>query len=273
MAVDLRAHGETKTDNDNDLSIEVLCRDVMDVIDTKYGDNSKIVLVGHSMGGALAAKIASRDLAKEGKRFKLQAVVVIDVVEGTAMEAIGSMHRIIASRPQSFGSIESAIEWSLRSKMLRNVDSARVSVPSLVVPASSSLPSFSSPSSSSCYRWRTDLLASEQYWVGWFQDLSNQFLSSRCPRLLILAGTDRLDKTLTIAQMQGKFQLALLPQAGHVIQEDVSNPLRLLRLRSTNVVLFPSGTTPSRCRAHPIHRENKTSGVRLAILSRPLKLL
>lgn len=34
------------------------------------------------------------------------------------------------------------------------------------------------------------------------------------PQILILAGTDRLDKPLTIGQMQGKFQLALLPQVG-----------------------------------------------------------
>jgi protein phosphatase methylesterase 1 len=30
----------------------------------------------------------------------------------------------------------------------------------------------------------------------------------------------RLDKTLTIGQMQGKFQLVLMPAAGHAIQED-----------------------------------------------------
>jgi len=33
-------------------------------------------------------------------------VVVIDVVEGTAMEALGSMHNIIAARPTQFPSIE-----------------------------------------------------------------------------------------------------------------------------------------------------------------------
>lgn len=39
-----------------------------------------------------------------------------------------------------------------------------------------------------------------------------------CPKMLLLAGTDRLDKVLTIGQMQGKFQLAVLPMAGHAIQ-------------------------------------------------------
>lgn len=35
-----------------------------------------------------------------------------------------------------------------------------------------------------------------------------------------MAGTDRLDKPLTIAQMQGKYQLLVLPDVGHMVQED-----------------------------------------------------
>jgi protein phosphatase methylesterase 1 len=40
--------------------------------------------------------------------------------------------------------------------------------------------------------------------IEWFTDLSEKFLGCPASKLLILAGTDRLDKTLTIAQMQGK---------------------------------------------------------------------
>lgn len=39
--------------------------------------------------------------------------------------------------------------------------------------------------------------------------------------MLILAGTDRLDRELMIGQMQGKFQLTVIPEAGHFVQEDV----------------------------------------------------
>lgn len=42
------------------------------------------------------------------------------------------------------------------------------------------------------------------------------------PKVLVLAGTDRLDRVLTVGQMQGKFQLVLLPQAGHAVHEDQS---------------------------------------------------
>jgi hypothetical protein len=43
------------------------------------------------------------------------------------------------------------------------------------------------------------------------------YLAVKAPKVLILAGTDRLDKPLTIGQMQGKFQLVLLPQVGQQV--------------------------------------------------------
>lgn len=46
--------------------------------------------------------------------------------------------------------------------------------------------------------------------------------------MLILAGTDRLDKTLMIGQMQGKFQLEVLPDVGHMLHED--NPEKIAGL-------------------------------------------
>nr|XP_054754575.1 protein phosphatase methylesterase 1-like [Lytechinus pictus] len=70
------------------------------------------------------------------------------------------------------------------------------------------------------YTWRTDLGKTEQYWEGWFRGMSNLFLSCNVPKMLILAGVDRLDKDLTIGQMQGKFQMQVLPQCGHAVHED-----------------------------------------------------
>lgn len=61
----------------------------------------------------------------------------------------------------------------------------------------------------------------------WYLGLSKLFLSLPAPKVLLLAGTDRLDQELTIGQMQGHFQMCLLPQAGHVIQEDV-RPLLII---------------------------------------------
>jgi protein phosphatase methylesterase 1 len=51
--------------------------------------------------------------------------------------------------------------------------------------------------------WRTDLTATKPFWENWFIGLSRKFLDSRGGKLLLLAGTDRLDKELIIGQMQG----------------------------------------------------------------------
>ena len=40
------------------------------------------------------------------------------------------------------------------------------------------------------------------------------------PKLLLLAASDRMDKELTIAQMQGKFKLSVISNVGHIIHED-----------------------------------------------------
>jgi protein phosphatase methylesterase 1 len=57
--------------------------------------------------------------------------------------------------------------------------------------------------SSRSWTWRTDLAATQPFWEGWFVGLSKKFLEARGGKLLLLAGTDRLDKELTIGQMQG----------------------------------------------------------------------
>merc|ERR1712198_272846 len=73
---------------------------------------------------------------------------------------------------------------------------------------------------SQIYKWRIDLSRTEPYWRGWFQGLSQRFLSAQGAKMLLLAGVDRLDKDLTVGQMQGKFQMQVLPQVGHTVHED-----------------------------------------------------
>ena len=51
------------------------------------------------------------------------------------------------------------------------------------------------------YVWRTNLLASQQFWIEWFKDLTKTFLGLKIKKQLILAGSERMDKELTIAHM------------------------------------------------------------------------
>src|SRR3546814_2882394 len=41
--------------------------------------------------------------------------------------------------------------------------------------------------------WRTDLAASKAYWHGWFEGMSDAFLNADAPKMLVIAGMDRLD--------------------------------------------------------------------------------
>jgi protein phosphatase methylesterase 1 len=58
---------------------------------------------------------------------------------------------------------------SLQSNSIRDITSARVSVPSYVVPA----PDGTEPGPQAKQVWRTDLLATEPYWEGRHQRFKN----------------------------------------------------------------------------------------------------
>ncbi|KAI8320200.1 protein phosphatase methylesterase 1 [Martensiomyces pterosporus] len=212
VAPDCRAHGATSGDGQDDLSLQRLVDDFVGIFDAMFPDNKRdVVLVGHSMGGAVVTHVAA------SKRVKnILGLVVIDIVEGSAMDSLPSIPMFINARPKSFRSVEGAIQWHLESGSIQNPESARLSVPSLIARVETE-----GDSSCAFWRWRTSLLPTEKYWHGWYLGLSRTFVSAPTARLLVLAGTDRLDKELLIAQMQGKFQLELLPAAGHTIQEDL----------------------------------------------------
>ncbi|CAI0556474.1 unnamed protein product [Linum tenue] len=214
VAMDMRGHGKTFTENDLDLSIETMCNDVIAVLTAMYGSSPPaIILVGHSMGGSVAVHVAAKKAIPS-----LAGLVVVDVVEGTAMASLMHMQKILSSRIQHFQSIEKAIEWSVKGGSLRNIDSARVSVPTTL----------KYDDARKCYVYRARLEETEQYWRGWYEGLSEKFLSSPVPKLLLLAGTDRLDRALTIGQMQGKFQMVVVRHTGHAIQEDVPDEFSTL---------------------------------------------
>jgi len=162
-----------------------------------------MILVGHSMGGAIAVSVA-----KQLPPSRLEGTVLMDVVEGTAIQALPNMQVVLKKRPKGFDSLSDAIQWSIGSRMILNVNSARISIPAMLSEKDGK------------WVWRTRLEETEKYWMEWFKGLSASFVRLPGPKALILAGTDRLDKELTIAQMQGKYMLVLLPKCGHTIHED-----------------------------------------------------
>ncbi|KAI9622997.1 hypothetical protein KEM48_009612 [Puccinia striiformis f. sp. tritici PST-130] len=191
-----------------DLSLSTLAKDMVEVLQTIYPDKTHapaFVLVGHSMGGAVVTEACAPIQASVGT---VLGSVILDVVEGSALSA-------------------------LDSHTIRNLDSARISVPSLIRKRSSPLHEsrfeIQKGSDGACFEWVTDLRSSQPYWEGWYRGLSQKFLCQKTARLLVLAGTDRLDKELMIGQMQGKYQLVVLANVVIVYTKMTqSNLLKLL---------------------------------------------
>lgn len=252
MALDCRGHGRTSHPPSIplplDMSVERLAKDCVEVLQALYpkpGQMPTLVLVGHSMGGSVVTSLCAA-LQAMPIPAKVAGVAVLDVVEGTAMDALEGMRGIVLSHPKGFESVAVGIKWHVDGGSIHNLDSARRSVPSLLVPNPGYTASTTSASpieeeaieelaeeddatiphesveesSSYPFIWRADLLATQQHWRGWFEGLSKRFLSARTARLLLLAGTDRLDKELMVGQMQGKYQLTVFPDVGHCLQED-----------------------------------------------------
>ncbi|RYP21839.1 hypothetical protein DL765_002064 [Monosporascus sp. GIB2] len=217
LSPDARGHGSTAVAEGQalDLSLETLTADLLSVIlmtkkVMKWDALPPTILVGHSLGGAVVT-----ELAKTGKLGNsLLGYAVLDVVEGSAIDALQSMHTYLSTRPTGFATVEAGIDWHVRSRTIRNSVSARTSVPALL-----SVPE--QVCDARPWKWRTDLAATQPFWENWFVGLSKKFLEAKGGKLLLLAGTDRLDTELTIGQMQGKYALQVFPEAGHFIHEDL----------------------------------------------------
>lgn len=215
LAYDCRGHGKTTfpLEEKKNMSLEALTSDLLALLRTMFRDVNQrpsFLFVGHSMGGAVVVE-AAHALEREHD-IRVAGVAMIDIVEDTSLQLLPDMSRIVRQRPLGFASLESAIQWHIKTRTIRNAESARRSVPSLVhlMRGYRDLP----------WRWNADLIETEPYWTGWFKGLSSKFLACHAARLLILAETDRLDRTLMIGQMQGKYQLVVNPHAGHCVQED-----------------------------------------------------
>ena len=79
--------------------------------------------------------------------------------------------------------------------------------------------------------FQVDLGTTEQYWTGWYSGMSKLFLSVSAPKLLLLAGPDRLDTELTVAHMQVKIWSALnSTENGHSKVEDPDPLKSMLRI-------------------------------------------
>lgn len=220
-AFDMRHHGLTKCKNEDDLSISTLVQDGVVVVEAilnkiDRGKHLPLVLCGHSLGGSVATRVAAELEADKSKGINVFAVAMLDIVEELALEALPNVGIFVHKYPPEFPTKNAAVEWSLKS-ILKNRESASLSIPSQL--------RWSEEREK--WVWRVDLAETSKYWKDWFSGMTKCFLGLKASKILILAGTphDKLCSSLTIAHMQGKYQLEILPKTGHIIQEDQSDAI------------------------------------------------
>lgn len=126
------------------------------------------------------------------------------------MDALPFMEQVVKNRPADFPDLKSVVKYGLMSGQAKDRRSARVSMPSQVIEQKAE-------DGSVKYVWRTDLLATKAFWEDWFKGLTKDFLGCQVKKELFLAGSERMDTELTIAQMQGKFQMMVIEDCGHQI--------------------------------------------------------
>ena len=91
-----------------------------------------VIICGHSMGGAIATKLVtlvSKEHDQADLYKKIKSLFVIDVVEGSALEALPLMEQIVKMRPQEFESLSDVVKYGFTNNLSKHIDSARVSMP------------------------------------------------------------------------------------------------------------------------------------------------
>jgi protein phosphatase methylesterase 1 len=113
ISYDLKGHGYSKRGgNLDDMSIDTLVNEAADVLKellTRYPDPN-FIMVGHSLGGSICCRLT--ELAgNEAWGKRVQGMIIIDIAEGTALEALPFMMNILDNRPKIFKSQDAAIQW------------------------------------------------------------------------------------------------------------------------------------------------------------------
>mmetsp|Transcript_3358 Transcript_3358/g.6099 ORF Transcript_3358/g.6099 Transcript_3358/m.6099 type:complete len:329 (+) Transcript_3358:62-1048(+) len=221
---DLRGHGFSG--DCSSLDMDLLVKDIIHIITTLQHSvigRRKIILIGHSVGASIAT-FAAHALTTTHDSL-LGGVVCLDMAEGTALAALPHMKAMLDTWPKSFPSIDSCVDWSVRHHHPTSVCSAEKSIPPTLRRIPSDSGSNSSPDCEGPYFFRTSLRECEANWESWFVGFNAAFLNLsklKTPHILLLSTPERMDNELTVANMQGKFQLKLI-QGGcgeHFLHED-----------------------------------------------------
>lgn len=181
---------------------------------SRFSPTLPVVLVGHSLGGALVARAAGEAWPPAPA---LRGVVVFDFVGAAAAPA--AQAALLGALPRAFPSAAAAAAWaaaaSVESGCATGGGGHAAAVAAALVAGEGD-----GDLAWGC-RAALDAAADPAALAAWLGGASDAFLAARCPKLLLLASAGSLssDKALTVASMQGKFQVKVVA-AGHWMHEE-----------------------------------------------------
>lgn len=220
---DMRGHGNSTMPKIVDFSLGSLTKDFEFILKkflSSHNPQNSIYLIGHSLGGSILTNYIIENPECE---YNFKGLVMIDIVEETAVKSLIAMPQYIKNQPKSFPNYQRAIDWHVKHvRLINNTESAKISVPDLLMKTQRGIV------------WKTNLEQTQPFWESWFTGLSENFVKcntkNKVAKLLILSGHETLDTNLIIGQMQGKYQLIVFNNSahtGHFVQEDIPKQLSI----------------------------------------------
>lgn len=200
-AYDLKCHGDTPGDESTDMDIDNMVADCIGLCQVIHPEHKRLILVGHSLGGAIIAQVALK--------LHVSSIVAIDTIEGNVISSLPAMKQILLQRPAGFRTDYDACLYISSAGELENFESASVSAQGRL-----------KKDDEGNWVWRTDLIKCEHSWEGWFKGFADAYIKSNPYKVLILPDINRLDTPFTIGHMSGKFQLEVVLNTNHCIHED-----------------------------------------------------
>lgn len=204
LTVDLRGHGESDHDPERDYTLEKHVQDITQLLGELESED--LILVGHSLGGDVAAMIAPH----LGKR--LRALVIVDSGPDGDDETAQHLQNELREGHRVYRRVEEYTEW-LKSRRCLTPPAVleRLAAASLIATLDGYRPRYDVSV--------VDMINSEEDESWWFPSLSQVIAPLLIVRGMASAGlSKRTAEAMRSAAPKGEF--VTVPSAGHAVMND-----------------------------------------------------
>lgn len=204
LTIDLRGHGESDHDPSSHYTLEKHVQDVTQLLEELHSED--VILVGHSLGGDIAAKLAPQ----LGQR--LRALVIVDSGPDGNDETARYLQNELREGHRLYGRVEEYTEW-LRNRRYLTPPAVleRLAAASLIATLDGYRPRYDVGV--------LDMITSGEDQSWWFLTLEQVIAPLLIVRGMASAGlSKRTAEAMRAAALKG--ELVTVPSAGHAVMND-----------------------------------------------------